>query len=275
MKMNESHDLGSVVLFRHMIFAGICCSLFVGNILGQVPQNVTPLDKTALGRKVTFVGGATNGNGEEYRPTTGKPGDWPGVVLIPDSNGLSDTMRAQARTLAGAGYLVLVVDMLSGGLSHDKEQGAAWSHDPPPTEMLSLLSGAVGYLQNWIKDPTKIAVLGWGTGASFAFHLASEEHIVKAVVMYFGCPSDQYASTSSILSPVLIIAGGLDLNPSPGVVQNFALKMRRHGKRIDVKVYPGSSHGFGNEIDASDADLVALAFLRKNLQDLGMIAPNK
>jgi hypothetical protein len=109
----------------------------------------------AKGRLVRFAAGSI-GEGEEFKPSTGKLGSWPGIVLVPDSPGLNDFIRRQATELAAKGYLVLAVDLYGGRMPSDPAEADKWIDLLRCGDATRILKGAVSYLQNWMADPTNL-----------------------------------------------------------------------------------------------------------------------
>jgi carboxymethylenebutenolidase len=69
--------------------------------------------------------------------------------------------------------------------------------------------------------------------------------------------------------------GGDDKGPSPEQVKAFEAAMKKAGKPVDIKIYPGAPHAFANpnnpwkgyrEEAAKDAWARTLAFLNKHLK---------
>ena len=124
-------------------------------------------------------------------------------------------------------------------------------------------------LNDWVKDQAR-ALAREGYVA-----LATEEPGLAAVVAYYGAPPSDEAAIARIKAPVLGNFGGEDKGPSPEQVKAFEAAMKKAGKTVDVKVYPGAGHAFANvnnpwkgykEDAAKDAWARTVAFLARNLK---------
>ena len=226
------------------------------------------------GEVVRFAAGST-GQGEEFKPTSGSPGSWPSVLLVPDSAGLNDFIRTQAHDLAAKGYVVLAVDIFNGRTPSSAAEANAWVDDFRRNGGTSVLQGAMGFLQNWMADPTKVAVVGWGTGASLAIELAVAENNVKALVVNYGAMPTDPASLSRIQARILGTFAAQDPAIPVAQVEDFKNALKSAHKVADVKIYQDAPHNFEdvtdpsafNAADAVDASQRMMRFLATNLKD--------
>jgi carboxymethylenebutenolidase len=92
----------------------------------------------------------------------------------------------------------------------------------------------------------RIGVIGWCMGGMYSMALAVEEPRVAAVAAYYGAPPTDAAAIAKIKAPVLGNFGGEDKGPSPEQVKVFEAAMKKAGKTVDVKIYPGAGHAFAN-----------------------------
>src|SRR5580698_7201113 len=82
--------------------------IFHGMVAGQTITQTPSFTK----RTVAFVADERRSkHGDLYTPPAGKPGSWPGIVLVHDFRGVTQSIRSEAETLASHGYLVIVVDL--------------------------------------------------------------------------------------------------------------------------------------------------------------------
>jgi carboxymethylenebutenolidase len=203
-------------------------------------------------------------------------GPFPGVVVIQEWWGLNDWVKDQARALAKEGYVALAVDLYRGKVATQQEDAHQLMMGLPPDRALRDLKGAVALLQarsDVKKD--RIGSIGWCMGGRYSLALATEEPSLAAVVAYYGAPPTDGAAIARIKAPVLGNYGAEDKGPSPDQVRAFEDSMKKAGKSIDVKFYPGAGHAFANVNNpwggyrkeaAEDAWARTKAFLAKYLK---------
>jgi carboxymethylenebutenolidase len=121
----------------------------------------------------------------------------------------------------------------------------------------------------------RVGAIGWCMGGRYSLALATEEPTLAAVVAYYGAPPTDQTAIGRIKAPVLGNYGGDDKGPSPEQVRLFEDLMKKAGKPIDVKIYPGAGHAFANVNNpwggyrkeaAEDAWARTKAFLAKYLK---------
>ncbi len=146
----------------------------------------------------------------------------------------------------------------------------------PEDRAIRDLEGADAYLQSRAdvkKD--RIGVIGWCMGGKYTLQLVTLEPGLKAVVAYYGAPPTEPAALARIKAPILGNYGGDDKGPSPDQVKAFEEALKKAGKSVDIKIYPGAPHAFANpnnpwkgyrEDAAKDAWARTLAFFAKHLK---------
>ena len=124
--------------------------------------------------------------GDLYTPTSGKPGTWPGIVLVHGSLGVTSSIRSEAETLASHGYMVLVVDLYEGVVPSETEDGEKRWANLSERSALTICEGALGFLQSWSINPENLGAVGWRDGGSLVLEMAAEQPMLKAAVDFGG-----------------------------------------------------------------------------------------
>jgi len=198
------------------------------------------------------------------------------MVVIQEWWGLNDWVKEHSRALAREGYAALAVDLYRGKLAATQEDAHQLMMGTPPDRALSDLRGGYAYLQGrpeLRKD--RVGAIGWCMGGRYALQLATVEPSLAAVVAYYGAPPTDPAAIAAIKAPVLGNYGGEDKGPTPEQALAFEQALRKAGKTVDVKVYPGAGHAFANVDNpwkgyrkeaAEDAWARTTAFLAKHLK---------
>jgi carboxymethylenebutenolidase len=228
----------------------------------------------AAEQAVTFKSGAEQGMGVLVTPQ-GK-GPFPAVIVIQEWWGLNDWVKQQARALAGEGYVALAVDLYRGKSTDKQEEAHQLMMGLPQDRAVRDLQGAYAFLQSRpdVKK-ARIGSIGWCMGGRYSLLLATVEPTLAADVAYYGAPPTDPATITAIKAPVLGNYGGDDKGPAPEQVTAFEQAMKKAGKAIDVKIYPGAGHAFANVNNpwggyrkeaAEDAWARSTAFLAKHLK---------
>jgi carboxymethylenebutenolidase len=203
-------------------------------------------------------------------------GPFPAVIVIQEWWGLNDWIKDQARALAREGYVALAVDLYRGKVADKQEEAHQLMMGAPPDRIARDLKAAYGWLEaraDVKKD--RIGAIGWCMGGRYTLDLATREPGLAAAVAYYGAPPTDAAAIAAIKAPVLGNFGGDDKGPAPEQVKAFEAAMKKAGKTIDVKIYPGAGHAFANvhnpwggyrEEAAKDAWARTTAFLAKHLK---------
>lgn len=228
----------------------------------------------AAEQTVSYKSGAESVSGLLVTPE-GK-GPFPAVIVIHEWWGLDNWVKDQARALAKEGYVALAVDLYRGKATDKQEEAHQLMSGLPADRAMRDLKSAFAYLKGRKDVRTgRIGAIGWCMGGRYALALATEEPALAAAVAYYGAPPTDAAAIARIKTPVLGNFGGEDKGPSPEQVKAFEAEMKKAGKSVDVKIYPGAGHAFANvnnpwkgyrEEAAKDAWARVVAFFARHLK---------
>ena len=239
-------------------------------VLGVLAATAAP----AAELTVTFKSGSEQASGFLVTPE-GK-GPFPAVVVVPEWWGLVDWVKDQARALAKEGYVALAVDVYRGKSTSSQEEAHQLMMGTPPEQVVRDLQAAFAHLQSMAtvkKD--RIGAIGWCMGGGYTLQLATVEPKLTAAVTYYGRPPSEPEKIAAIHAPVLGNYGAEDKGPSPEQARAFEEAMKKAGKTVDLKIYPGAGHAFANVNNpwggyrkqaADDAWARTTAFLAKYLK---------
>ena len=223
---------------------------------------------------VSFKSGDETVNGFLVTPE-GK-GPFPAVLVIHEWWGLDDWVKDQTRALAREGYVALAADLYRGKVTNKQEEAHQLMMGTPRDRALRDLRAAFNHLAgrpDVRKD--RIGVIGWCMGGMYSLALATEEPRLAAVVAYYGAPPTDAAAVAKIKAPVLGNYGAEDKGPAPEQVKAFEDALKKAGKTVDAKIYPGAGHAFANpnnpwggyrEAAAKDAWQRTVTFFAKYLK---------
>jgi len=215
-------------------------------------------------------------------------GPFPAVVLLHTCAGVGSHLGPWVDALWARGYAVLVVDSFTPrGV---RSVCGTWTVTVDEVAMDAF--AALRHLRSRPEiDPDRIGVIGFSYGGNAALRVASIRYrraagtqgFRAAVSLYPVCVSprpDWSAATQERLTnlysageaPTLILIGDADVD-TPNVAVNCeaaATALRRDGRPVDIKVYPGAGHAFdqGSAYHfeaAADAVKTSLVFFGRHL----------
>ncbi|HKV43549.1 MAG TPA: dienelactone hydrolase family protein [bacterium] len=200
---------------------------------------------------------------------------YPGLLLIHDSQGLTEHFKDIARRLAKAGYVALAADLTSrsGGVDKLVEPAkitAALQAIGPP-QILQDLNSAVRYLEaRPFVAKSRVGVIGIGVGGNLIWLLLTSNPDVRSAVAISGAvPSPRVVSTMS--AGVLEIYGENERRDEAGITQ-FDTAMKKAGLPFTVKLEPKAGPNFFDDTNpryvpdaAKDAWGMTLDWFSKHL----------
>jgi carboxymethylenebutenolidase len=197
----------------------------------------------ATGEHINVVSKAIS-EAEVFRPTIGKPGTWPGIVIVSDDTGLDDFLRLRARDFTSKGFLVVAVDPR-------RTIPASISEELRRKRVIEELGGAVSYLNSWMMTPGRVAIVGYGTGGTLALDFALADDSVRAVVVNYAPLSVENPGVTQAHFALLANFGAQD--PSTPENQRAEAIAKLHALHVTtaVKSYPDAGHAFDREEDAT------------------------
>ena len=185
-----------------------------------------------------------------------------GVVLIHGSNGWSEEREGHyGKALSKAGYLVIAVDSFTprGVASTAHHQGAV-----SPLEMASDAFAAQEELITRGVVAARTAVAGFSLGGVAALMIADHTFLPDrkadfpiSVPFYPGCVL--HPKSPRPKSAVLMLLGEKDDWTGTESCQRLAKSYQDAGGKIEVKIYPGASHGFDGKPEHTGLFRVRLA----------------
>ena len=221
---------------------------------------------------VTYPSGKDTLTG--YLATPEKPGTHPVIILIHEWWGLNDWVKEQAQKFASLGYDVLAVDLYRGKVASTPDEAHELSRGLPQDRAIKDLQAAYDYMEAR-KDITKdrIAVVGWCMGGGYAVEFAVHNPRLSGVVVNYGSLPTDPNDLQQIAAPILGSFGADDKGITPADVHAFEDSMKKLGKYVEIKIYPGAGHAFENPNNtngyrpeaSADAWQRTTVFLRKSI----------
>ena len=222
----------------------------------------------------------SNGSTASGYLVTPPSGSGPGLLVIQEWWGLDSGIKEMAERLGKAGFVALAPDLYHGQLAaHDEmDKAAHLMQTMPPDRAGRDMSGAVDYLASHpAVTSTGIGVVGFCMGGLLSFIIAANRpDKVKAVVPFYGFPQGPSEPDWSKITAT--ISGHMAENdshfPAPAA-QALEAKLRRMGKKVTLKVHPGTGHAFmgpHNALGTLNEKLAAqiwpevVSFLKDNLR---------
>jgi carboxymethylenebutenolidase len=272
--------------FKALAFVLVGCSLsFVPQASAQKPATPAAAAPTAAAKPddkptvystktedVTYPSGKDTLTG--YLATPEKPGTHPVIILIHEWWGLNDWVKEQAQKFASLGYDVLAVDLYRGKVASTPDEAHELSRGVPQDRAMKDLQAAYDYMEAR-KDITKdrIAVVGWCMGGGYAVEFAVHQPRLSGVVVNYGSLPTDPNDLQQIAPPILGSFGADDKGITPADVHAFEDSMKKLGKYVEIKIYPGAGHAFENPNNtngyrpdaAADAWQRTTIFLRKSI----------
>jgi carboxymethylenebutenolidase len=175
-----------------------------------------------------------------YLATPAGEGPWPGVVVIHDALGMSTDIHNQADWLASEGYLAVVPNLYYWG-----------------RRIRCLIATVRLGVRRWLgaddRCTGKIGVIGFCMGGDYALALAPRRHGFSASSVNYGGATREIEGALPDVCPIVASFGAEDRWPgSSGVPDRLESMLSAAGVEHEIKVYPGTGHGFLNDHEPAE-----------------------
>jgi carboxymethylenebutenolidase len=208
-----------------------------------------PADDPAIeAGAVTFPGDGLSVIAYQAKPVG--EGPFPAILVAHENRGLTDYIKDVARRLARAGYVALVVDLLSaqGGTEvvTDPAQIPAALSGTSPDRLAGYYLSGIEYLKGLpYVDPDRLGMVGFCFGGGMTWLVATKAPELKAAVPYYG-PNPPLEGVRDIQAAVLAMYGGEDQRINAGIPA-IEEAMKVNNKVFEKVIYPGAAHAFHND----------------------------
>ncbi len=201
-----------------------------------------------MAETVEFASNGTTASGYLALP---EGGTGPGLLVIQEWWGLSQSLKDVCDRLAAAGFVALAPDLYHGELADPEHQemdkAAELMTALPPDRAGRDMSGAVDFLLGHdAVTGDGVGVVGFCMGGMLSFLVAANRgDAVKAVVPFYGFPSGDGEPDWSGLTAV--VRGHMAENDDffgPDAARALEAKLQGLGKDVTLTVHAGTGHAF-------------------------------
>jgi carboxymethylenebutenolidase len=230
-----------------------------------------------MAETVSFKSNGSTASGYLVKPPSGSG---PGLLVIQEWWGLDSGIKEMADRLGKAGFVALAPDLYHGQLAgHDEMDKAAHLMQSMPADRAGRdMSGAIDFLASLPAVTSKsVGVVGFCMGGLLSFIIAAHRpDKVKAVVPFYGFPQGPSEPDWSKIDATISghMAENDDHFPAEAA-RALETKLRGMGKKVTLKVHPGTGHAFmgpHNALGTLNETLAAqiwpevVSFLKDNLR---------
>jgi carboxymethylenebutenolidase len=221
---------------------------------------------------VEFPSNGTTTPGYLARPEGDGP--FPGVIVIQEWWGLNDNIKDIANRFAREGFAAFAPDLYHGEVTAEPDvaQKKMMALDMPRASRELVQATEHLAAQPFIQG-RGIGATGFCMGGGLALTLATDTPLIRAVAPFYGGNPEPIDKVQNLQGPVFAIYAENDAWIGPPVREALKQALTEHGKKHEIKVYPGTHHGFFNDTRAevhdkgasADAWAKTLALFRENL----------
>ena len=173
------------------------------------------------------------------------------VAIVPGMMGDDELVRQQAREMAGAGWMALVVDPYKGQHPANPGEASSLARNLRRAEYTETLEAARTWLADSVSTrPLPVGVVGYGLHAKTAIDFASEAPELKALVLFEGGPGAVPGRLRDISCPVLAFFSANDPYLTEAKLEGFKRMATSFG--VDYTDHRYDAHP-GFTIDPEDA----------------------
>ncbi|MCS7229042.1 MAG: dienelactone hydrolase family protein [Candidatus Kryptonium sp.] len=203
-------------------------------------------------------------------------GKFPAIILIHEWWGLTDWEKENATRFASQGYVAIAVDLYRGKLAKTPEEARSYMQSLSLNTVIRDIKSTLEYLKSRNDViPDKVGIIGWCMGGGFALRSLIEIPDLAAGVICYGRLVEDEQQLEKINAPILGIFAEKDRGIPTDAVKNFEEKMKKLGKKIEVKIYPDVNHAFMNPNNKNNYDEISTKnawdlidkFFKKNLKN--------
>jgi len=159
------------------------------------------------------------------------PAKRPGVVMVPNWFGVTDTAVERAARIAGNEYVVLVADVFGSALRPQDSDQASAAIQPLLNDRTVLRTRAAAALKalqtasNVPLNTERLAAVGFCFGGSTALEMARAGLPLAAVVSLHGALATPLPATGKMTTSVLVLNGAADAMISAEDIAGFNAEM--------------------------------------------------
>lgn len=185
-------------------------------------------------------------------------GPFPGVIVIQEWWGLNENIKDIAQRFAREGYAAFAPDLYHGRVTREPDQAQKLMMALDMPLAAKELVKATEYLagQKYIAG-RGIGATGFCMGGGLAMRLACESPLIGAVVPFYGFPPEPIDIVQSMKAKALVIFAENDDWIGPPARDKLQQALSEHNKDYEMKVYPGTHHGFFRDVDNEQHDTEA------------------
>lgn len=194
---------------------------------------------------------------------------FPGVVLIHDWWGITETERSLADWFAQMGYYVIAPDLYHGAVAQTPAEAMERIKKLDDGSGYSYVNTALHVLETHHRSNRSVAAVGLGMGGSLAFEAAVKRTDLEAAVIYYGFPQRFFGKFITAPTPILALYGSAEPHIAPALVEQLKQEFASAQKPHQLEVIGGAARDFFTNDQRDFSKIVlekTLAFLMTHLK---------
>ena len=175
-------------------------------------------------------------------------GKGPGVIVIQEWWGLVPHIKNVADRFAAEGFVALAPDLYHGKSTKSPDEAGKLMMAMHIEEAEKDLRGAVSHVLAHPQTSSKHAgTVGFCMGGALSLFAASKNPDVGACVVFYGSHPSVKPDLANLKAPVLGFYAERDSFVTPASARELEKQLKAFGKRIEIHIYPNTSHAFFND----------------------------
>ena len=164
------------------------------------------------------------------------------VIVVHEIFGLTEWVRSVADQLAGAGYIAIAPDMLSGQTYSGVDEARKAISQLSDPQVMADLDAVAAYIAKLPASNGKVTAVGFCWGGGTVFKFANHNRHLKATYVFYGRGPSDRAGAESIQGPVYGFYAENDARVNETLPETTEA-MRTAGKTFEPQIYPARDTG--------------------------------